>query len=105
MLRLEEIRESKTFANQIGILMDYISPFKQMGPFYWLKAAAVRDPKASIWRLCYFSLIGRWGDIKPIREICDSGNAIVAIRQLIDAAQAWEILTSLEGYGTIELPA
>ena len=105
MLRLEEIRESKTFANQIGILMDYISPFKQMWPFYWLKAAAVRDPKASIWRLCYFALIGRWSDIKPIREICDSGNAIVAISQLIDAAKAWEILTSLEEYGTIELPA
>ncbi len=103
MPHLEEIRESKTFADQIGILIDYISPFKQMWPFYWLKAAAVRDPKASMWRLCYFSLIGRWDDSKPILEISDRGNTIVAKSQLIDAGRAWEILTSLEEYGTVEL--
>src|SRR5260370_34718167 len=93
MLRLEEIRESKTFAENIGILIDYISPFKQMWPFYWLKVAAVRDPKADMWRLCYLSLIGRWDDRKPIPEIPDKspdrGSAIVAISQLIDAAKAW----------------
>ena len=103
MPRLEEIRESKTFADQIGILMDYISPFKQMWPFYWLKVAAVRDPKAYIWRLCYFALIGRWDNSKPISEIFDRGDAIVAISQLIDADRAWEILASLEEYGYIEL--
>ena len=103
MPRPEEIRESKTFADQIGILIDYISPFKQMWPFYWLKVAAVRDPKASIWRLCYFALIGRWEDRKPIPEIFDSGDAIVAISQLIDATRAGEILTSLRADGIIEL--
>ena len=108
MPRLEEIQGNKTFADQIGILIDYISPFKQMWPFYWLKVAAVRDPKVYIWRLCYFALIGRWDDGKPIPEPGlsdkpDRGNAIVAISQLIDADRAWEILTSLEEYGSIEL--
>src|SRR6266702_2100556 len=103
MPRPEEIRESRTFADQIGILIDYIRPFKQMWPFYWLKAAAVRDPKASIWRLCYFALIGRWEDRKPIPEIFDSDDAIVAINQLIDATRAGEILTSLRADGIIEL--
>ncbi len=106
MSRLQELQSSKTFADQIGILIDYISPFKQMWPFYWLKVAAVRDPKASMWRLCYFSLIGRWGDSEPMPELSggsDRGNAIVAISHLIDADKAWEILTSLEEYGTIEL--
>jgi hypothetical protein len=103
VVRLEATRNNRTFVEQINALNIYISPFKQMWPFYWLKAAAVHDPKSSIWRLCYFSLVGRWGDSKPIHEFLDEGKAVIAINQLIDATRAWEILTSLQTDGTVTL--
>ena len=103
MVRLEQAREARTFTEQMNVLADYIRPFEQMWPFYWLKAAAVRDPHASMWRLCYLGLSGRWDDSRPIKEICDRGLAIIAISQLIDANRAWEILTSLRTDGTVTL--
>lgn len=103
MVRLEQAREARTFTEQMGILADYIRPFEHMWPFYWLKAAAVCDPQASMWRLCYLGLSGRWDDSKPIEEICDRGNAIIAISQLINANRGWEILTSLRRDGTVAL--
>lgn len=103
MVRLEQPREARQFTEQIGIFADYILPFENMWPFYWLKAAAVRDPCASVWRLCYFGLSGRWDESKPIEEICDRGNAIIAVSQLIDANRAQEILTSLRIDGTVTL--
>src|SRR6266446_7597321 len=103
MVRLEQAREARTFTEQMGILADYIRPFEHMWPFYWLKAAAVRDPHASMWRLCYLGLSGRWDDSRPIKEICDKGEAIIAISQLIDANRAWEMLTSLRIDGTVTL--
>src|SRR5712692_2586548 len=103
MTRLEHSQNARTFTEEMAILADYIHPFEQMWPFYWLKAAAVCDPHASMWRLCYLGLSGRWDDSKPIKEIRDKGNAIIAISQLIDANRAWEILTSLRIDGTVTL--
>jgi hypothetical protein len=103
MVHLEQSQVAKTFTEQMSILADYIRPFERMWPFYWLKAAAVRDPHASMWRLCYLGLSGRWSDEKPIQDVCDRGSAIIAISQLIDASRASEILQSLRSDGTIML--
>lgn len=103
-MRLEATRESKTFAERMNILTNYISPFKQMWPFYWLKAAAIRDSKSSLWQLRYFSLVGRWSENKPIPEVCDdTATNILAINRQIDVEKAWELLTSLQANGTVEL--
>lgn len=103
MVRLEATRESKTFTERIKTLTNYITPFKQMWPFYWLKAAAVRDPQATIWQMRYFSLVGRWNDAKPISKVWDRGNAVVAFSQLVGADRAWEMLTYLQTSGTVSL--
>ncbi len=103
MVRLEGTQEGKTFAERMGLLLDYIEPFKQMWPYYWLKAAAIRDPRSSLWLLCYFGLSGRWSDTKPIKPIDDKGNAILAVSKPIDADEAWEILVSLRQNETLQL--
>lgn len=102
-MRLEATREGKTFAERMNILTNYIGPFKQMWPFYWLKAAAIRDPQATIWQLRYFSLVGRWSSNKPTSEFCDEGSTVIALSQLIDAERAEKILLSLQASGTVEL--
>ena len=102
-MRLEGTRENKTFAERMALLTAYITPFKQMWPYYWLKAAALRDPEATLWQLRYFSLVGRWNESKPVREFCDKGSAIIAISRLIDAEEAEKILNSLQTHGTLEL--
>ncbi len=103
MVRLEGTQEGKTFAERMGLLLDYIEPFKQIWPYYWLKAAAIRDPRSSLWLLCYFGLSGRWSDTKPIKPIYDKGNAILAVSKPIDADEAWEILVSLRQNETLQL--
>ena len=102
-MRLEGTRENKTFAECMALLTTYITPFKQMWPYYWLQAAALRDPEATLWQLRYFSLVGRWNESKPVREFCDKGSAIIAISRLIDAEEAEKILISLQTHGTLEL--
>src|SRR5712692_5163297 len=103
MVRLEGTQEGKTFAERMGLLLDYIEPFKQMWPFYWLKVAAICDPRAKTWLLCYFGLSGRWSDTKPIEPICDKGNAILAVSKQIDADEAWKMLAALRQNGAIQL--
>lgn len=103
MVRLEGTQEGKTFAERMGLLLDYIEPFKQMWPFYWLKVAAICDPRAKTWLLCYFGLSGRWSDTKPIKPICDKGNAILAVSKQIDADEAWKMLAALKQNGAIQL--
>lgn len=96
-----DLPANSTFQQLAARIADHIQPFNQMWPFYWMKAAAVRD--GATWHLCFFSLVGRWSDAEPITPMRDQGDALVAVSQLLDAAQAKEILLSITAEGHISL--
>jgi hypothetical protein len=79
----------------------YIAPFESMWPFYWLKMAAVRD--GDVWRLCHFTLVGRWSDSKPTRTVRDRGYALVIVSAPFAAAETRQMLTTLAQDGALTL--
>lgn len=94
-----------TFPQVAARVVEYIEPFEQMWPYYWLKAAAVRDGET--WHLCYFCLVGRYTDAqpvidgKPVKPLNDNSDALVAVRQQMDADQAMELLRAIATKGRI----
>jgi hypothetical protein len=96
-----ELPAHGTFKQLVGAVHDYIAPFERMWPFYWLKAAAVRD--GDTWHLCHFSLAGRWSDVEPIRSMHDPGSALVIVNARITASDVRQMLGTLAHDGTIML--
>jgi len=90
-----------TFMQLAGAVATYIDPFKLMWPFYWLKMAAVRDDDA--WRLCHFTLVGRWTDVEPIQPVRDRGNALIVINAPFAASEARQMLATLAQDGALTL--
>ena len=93
--------ENLTFPFFVGRLTEYLQPFASMWPYCWFKAAAVRT--ATGWRLCYFSLSGRWDDTLPCSPITDPGEALIATSQLISWDVAQQLLQSLSSTNTLEI--
>ncbi len=93
--------ENLTFPPFIRRLTDYLQPFASMWPFCWFKAAAVRT--ADGWRLCYFSLSGRWDDTLPCSPTTDPGETLIATSQLISWNTAQQLLQSLSSTNTLEI--
>jgi hypothetical protein len=96
-----DLPQQGTFQQLAGVVASYIAPFEQMWPFYWLKLAAVRDGDA--WRLCHFTLVGRWSDVEPIRPIRDRGDTLAVVNAPFAAAEVRQILATLANDGTLIL--
>lgn len=84
-----------SFSALMGHVLNALRPMKAMWPYFWLKALAVRDGER--WRLCYYSLSGRWSDVTPPRafEIDEQQPTIAVVSRLIDATTAWKQMKSL----------
>jgi hypothetical protein len=93
--------ERATFKQLVGAVQNYMAPFEPMWPFYWLKAAAVRDGKT--WHLCHFSLVGRWSDVEPIRPMHDRGSALVIVNGRFTASDVRQLLGKLARNGKLTL--
>ena len=93
--------ENLTFATFVRRLNDYLQPFAPMWPFCWFKAVAVRTDTS--WRLCYFSLSGRWDDTLPCSPTTDPGETLIATSQLISWNVAQQLLQSLSSTNTLEV--
>lgn len=93
--------ENLTFATFVKRLNDYLQPFASMWPFCWFKAVAVRTDTS--WRLCYFSLSGRWDDTLPCSPTTDPGETLIATSQLISWKAAQQLLQSLSSTNTLEV--
>jgi hypothetical protein len=90
-----------TFARLAGAVTTYIGDFAPMWPYYWLKAAAVRDGET--WSLCHFALAGRWSAVEPIRPARDRGDALVVVSAPLTAAEARQMLATLAQDGSLTL--
>lgn len=92
---LEELPYLLPFGELMGHVQSELRPMKAMWPYFWLKALAVRD--GDTWRLCYYSLSGRWSDMNPPEafEVDEQQQTIIVISRLIDAATAWKQMKSL----------
>jgi hypothetical protein len=96
-----DLPQQATFIQVEGIVASYIDAFESMWPFYWLKIAAVRD--GDTWRLCHFTLIGRWSDVAPIHPVRDIGEALIIINAPFAAAEVRQMLATLAQEGTLSL--
>lgn len=88
-----ELQNGISFAELVAILRQSLLPFDEMWPYFWLKAAAILDEGQ--WRLCHFTLSGRWSEARPTRELRDKGEALVAASYLLTASRAYEMLAML----------
>lgn len=96
-----DLPQQGTFMRLAGAVATYIDHFAPMWPFYWLKMAAVRD--GDTWRLCHFTLAGRWSDVEPIQPLRDRGDALVIVNAPFAAAEARQMLATLAQDGTLAL--
>ena len=87
------IPQGSTFLGLMGIVEEYMYPFRSMWPAIWLKAAAVREKDE--WRLCYFSLSGRFHDDEPTDLLLEQYTSIIAICRKLDIEETYELLSSL----------
>jgi hypothetical protein len=89
------------FRHLIGEFEEYAAPLRDMWTSFWLKAAAVYDGKT--WHLCYFALIGRWGEAVGVEEVYAPGEALTAVSRRLDAAEARGLLDALVVDGVVPL--
>jgi hypothetical protein len=90
-----------TFARLAGAVATYIGDFAPMWPYYWLKAAAVRDGET--WSLCHFTLVGRWSAVEPIRPVRDRGDALVVVSAPLTGDEARQMLATVAQGGSLTL--
>jgi hypothetical protein len=96
-----DLPQQGTFMQLASVVATHIDHFEPMWPYYWLKMAAVRDEDA--WRLCHFTLVGRWTDVEPIRPVRDRGNALVVVNAPFTASEARQMLATLAQDGALTL--
>lgn len=83
-----------TFIGLIRSVETYARPARRMWPYYWLNAAAVRED--TIWRLCMFSVSGRWSDRCPIQPFVYQHETFAVVSKRIDADEMWAMFRSLK---------
>lgn len=66
----------------MGEIKEYAYPFQDMWPSFWLKAAATGDHEP--WRLCIFSLSGRWSNDEPVMSISTRTDTLLVVSQGIE---------------------
>jgi hypothetical protein len=96
-----ELPRQESFSQLVGAVAAYTDRFAPMWPFYWLKVAAVRD--GDVWRLCHFTLAGRWSGVEPIRPVRDRGDALAVVSAPFAAAEARQLLATLAQEGALAI--